>query len=179
MKKVLPIAAFLAAAALIYAFALRPTSSHAQTGGDLKWYTWDEAVAASKKNPKKIMVDVYTDWCGWCKRMDATTFQDDNVKEYLAKNFYPVKLDAEQKEDIEFNGHTFKFQPSGRRGAHELAISLLSGRMSYPSIVYLSESFEIITVAPGYKTAEVIMKDLRFVGDNIYKTKTWDQYLNE
>ena len=178
MNKFLPVAAFLLVAVLIYSFALSPSrpGSAADTEGELKWYTWEEAVAANKKEPRKIMVDVYTDWCGWCKRMDATTFTDETVSNYMKKNFYPVKLDAEQEEDIVFNGTTFKFQPYGRRGAHELAIQLLNGRMSYPSIVYLNEKFEIITVSPGYKMPEDIMKELRFVGDEIYKTTTWEQY---
>ncbi|MBK7407821.1 MAG: DUF255 domain-containing protein [Saprospirales bacterium] len=182
MKKVLPLVAILVIGALIYAFVPRPSdASTTQTSavvadGELKWYSWEEAVAANKKEPKKILVDVYTDWCGWCKRMDATTFQDEMVKDFLRKNFYTVKLDAEQKEDIVFDGNTFKFQPYGKRGAHELAIQLLNGRMSYPSIVYLNEAFEIITVSPGYKMPEDIMKELHFVGDEVYKNQTWDQF---
>ncbi|MBK6905222.1 MAG: DUF255 domain-containing protein [Saprospirales bacterium] len=178
MKKVLPVVAFLLVAVLIYSFVLRPSQPAVSAGGegDLKWHTWEEAVAANKKEPRKILVDVYTDWCGWCKRMDATTFQDQTVMDYLKKNFYAVKLDAEQKEDIVFDGNTFKFQAYGRRGAHELAIQLLNGRLSYPSIVYLNEKFEIITVSPGYKMPDDIMKELHFVGDNVYKTKTWDEF---
>ncbi|MCB9283952.1 MAG: DUF255 domain-containing protein [Lewinellaceae bacterium] len=180
MKKVLPLVAFIALGALVYSFVLRPssttTSATATDDGELKWYSWEEAVAANKKEPRKILVDVYTDWCGWCKRMDATTFQDETVQDYLKKNFYAVKFDAEQKEDIVYDGYTFKFKPYGRRGAHELAIQLLNGRMSYPSIVYLNENFEIITVSPGYKMPDDIMKELHFVSDEAYKSKTWDEF---
>lgn len=182
MKKVLPVVALLLVAGLVFAFVQRPSqspessTSQVAAEGDLKWYSWEEAVEANKKQPKKILVDVYTDWCGWCKRMDATTFSDQTVKDYLNKHFYAVKFDAEQKEDIVYDGHTFKFQPYGRRGAHELAIQLLNGRMSYPSVVYLNESFEIITVSPGYKMPDDIMKELHFVGDEIYKEKTWSDY---
>jgi len=175
MKKVLAVAFFLILAVLVYAFAIRPSGAAPSADG-LKWYTWEEAVAANQKEPRKIMVDVYTDWCGWCKRMDATTFQDPTVMKYLNEHFYPVKLNAEQKEDIVFQGATFKFQPYGRRGAHELAIQLLNGRMSYPSVVYLNEKFEIITVSPGYKMPDDIMKELHYVGDEIYMTQTWAQY---
>ena len=181
MKKVLPVFALILLAGLVYAFVSRPeaattSATSAISEGDLKWYTWEEAVAANAKQPKKILVDVYTDWCGWCKKMDATTFKDEAVMAYLRENFYPVKFDAEQKEDVVFNGYTFKFQPYGRRGAHELAIQLLNGRMSYPSIVYLNEKFEIITVSPGFKQAGDIMKELHFVGDEVYKDKTWAEY---
>lgn len=142
----------------------------------VNWMSWEEATAQPNEEKRKYIVDLYTDWCGWCKKMDATTFKDETVMAYLRENFYPVKFDAEQKEDLVFNGHTFKFQPYGRRGAHELAIQLLNGRMSYPSIVYLNEEFEIITVSPGFKQPGDIMKELHFVGKEIYKDKTWAEY---
>ena len=81
---------------------------------EVKWLSWNEAaeLAATEKNPKKIFVDIYTDWCGWCKKMDKDTFQNAEVAAYMAKNFYMVKLDGEGKEDIEFKGKVFKFVPS-------------------------------------------------------------------
>ena len=128
----------------------------------IQWMTWDDAVAATKGSPKKIMVDVYTDWCGWCKRMDATTFKDPKVAAYVEANFYAVKFDAEQTEDIVYDGNTFSFQRAGRRGVHQLAASLLDNRLSYPSIVYLNGDMERIMISPGYKDADAILKELKF-----------------
>ena len=42
----------------------------------INWMSFEEAIARSKEDPKHIFVDVYTDWCGWCKKMDASTFVD-------------------------------------------------------------------------------------------------------
>ena len=42
----------------------------------VKWYTIEEADALMKTDPKPIFVDAYTDWCGWCKRLDKDTFSD-------------------------------------------------------------------------------------------------------
>ena len=63
---------------------------------EVKWMTWEEAAAANDKQPKKIFVDVYTNWCGWCKKMDASTFKETDVVKILNEKFYPVKLNAEQ-----------------------------------------------------------------------------------
>ena len=62
-------------------------------------------LSLTEENPKKIFIDVYTDWCGWCKRMDNTTFKDSVMVKFLNDNFYCVKLNAEQKEDIKSSNH--------------------------------------------------------------------------
>lgn len=147
--------------------------------GDLKWYTWEEAVAAAKKEPRKIFVDVYTDWCGWCKVMDKKTFPVPEVKSYIEANFYPVKLDAEQKEDIIWNGNTFSWRPAGRNGINMLAYSLLEGKTSYPTIVYLNEKFERIMISPGYKTPEQFLPELKFAAEEHYTTQSWEEYKNK
>ena len=142
------------------------------------WMTWDEAVEKQKTEPRKIIVDVYTDWCGWCKKMDASTFRDEAVESYLGEKFYAVKLDAEQKEDIIFNGETFKYvKPEGaRRGVHTLAYALLDGKMSYPTVVYLDENYARIMVSPGFKQAPDMLKELKFAGEEHYKTQKWEEY---
>jgi thioredoxin-related protein len=144
--------------------------------GELKWYSWEEAVAACEKEPRKIFVDVYTDWCGWCKVMDKKTFPIPAVKSYIEENFYPVKLDAEQKEDIVWNGNTFSWRPAGRNGINMLAYSLLEGKTSYPTIVYLNEKFERIMISPGYKTPEQFLPELKFAAEEHYTSMTWEEY---
>ena len=75
---------------------------------EVKWMSWEEAAAANDKQPKKIFVDVYTNWCGWCKKMDASTFKEADVVKILNEKFYPVKLNAEQKESIFWRDVEFK-----------------------------------------------------------------------
>ncbi len=145
---------------------------------DINWISWEEAVQLSKSDaqPKKIFVDVYTDWCGWCKKMDKNTFQHPEVSKYMQKNFYMVKMDAEGKDPIEYQGKTFKFVPSGRRGYHELAAALLQGRMSYPTVVFLDEQLNMLSPVPGYQQVEPFMQIAKYFGENIYKDKDWESY---
>jgi thioredoxin-related protein len=175
MKKILTAALLLSAFALFTAFLPAP-----QENNTIKWYSWEEAVALSQKNPKKMMIDVYTDWCGWCKRMDKTTFEDAQVAEYVNKNFYAVKLNAEQRADIQFNGETFKFVETGNgKGIHTLAYSLLDGKMGYPSLVYLNEKFERIMISPGFKETPDLLTELRFAAEEAYNKKSWETYKSE
>lgn len=152
-------------------------SINIQAQTSIKWMTWEEAQAANKKTPKKIFVDVYTDWCGWCKRMDATTFTDAKVIESINKNYYAVKFNAEQRADINFNGKVYKFiESNGGRGYHELAGFLMQNRMSYPTSVYLDEKLNLLSPVPGYQDAATMQMILNYFGSNIYLTTNWEDY---
>jgi thioredoxin-related protein len=143
----------------------------------LNWISFEEAVALQAKEPRKILIDVYTDWCGWCKKMDKYTYTDESVINNLAKNYYLVRFNAEQKEDITFRDKVFKFKTEYK--SHELAVSLLNGQMSYPSTVFLDEDMNMLTVVPGYLTPKDINPILVYFGENIYKTKNWKEYESE
>lgn len=142
--------------------------------GQVKWMTFEEAVEQSKKEKKKIFIDVYTDWCGYCKVMDKNTFNDPEVARILNENFYPVKFNAEQREDVEFDGHVFRFVPAGRY--HELAASLLNNKLSYPTVVFLTENFEMIQPLPGYRKAEEFHMIVQYIGEDHFKSKTWQEF---
>ena len=92
MKK-LTISLFAIATALVFT-GMRPVTDPAE-GSGVKWLTFEEAVEKSKTEKRKIFIDVYTDWCGWCKVMDKNTFNDPEVAKLLNEKFYPVKFNAE------------------------------------------------------------------------------------
>jgi thioredoxin-related protein len=143
----------------------------------VKWYTIEEAMTLTQKQPRKIVIDVYTGWCKWCKVMDTATFHNPVVAGYLNKKFYPVKFNAEQKEDVVFQGKTYKFVPDGGRGYNELAATLLNGNMGYPSIVFLDEKGQMIQPMQGYIKAKQFDQILKFLGEEMYKTQKWEDFL--
>jgi len=167
-----------------YAFTAAPVpdSLEATTGRNVKWMTWDEAVKAAKadkaagKTPKKVFVDIYTNWCGWCKKMDAETFEQPKVSAYLNKNFYPVKFNAEQKESIVFDGKTFKYVAQGRRGYHELAAALLAGKMSYPTVIFLNEDFQLLQRIPGYLNIPTFDMIMHYLAEDHYTKTPWAEF---
>ena len=142
----------------------------------IKWMSWTEAVEANAKNPKKIFVDVYTDWCGWCKRMDQSTFKDSAVVATMNANFYAVKLNAEQKESIFWRDMEFKWIEGGRNGFNSLALELLDRQMSFPSFVMLDKEFARISISPGYKEPPALLKELKYAYEELYRTMSWEEY---
>ena len=157
-------------------FLVTFTFSNAQ---EINWLTIEEAEIANKKEPRKILIDVYTDWCGWCKKMDATTFKDKETVEYLNQKFYCVKLDGEEKDTLTFKGVEFNFIKQGRRGYNELAAGFLQGKMSYPSLVFLNEDFVVLQAIKGFRTAKELLPIAIYLGDDIYKNTQWAEYVNE
>ncbi|MFM7216959.1 MAG: thioredoxin family protein [Bacteroidota bacterium] len=149
----------------------------AQEPGEIHWMTWQEAMMARKDQPRKIFIDMYTHWCGWCKKMDASTFHDSVVAANISKHFYAVKFDAETRDSLDYRGDRFGYRPDFK--VNELAAVLLNGQMSYPTVVYLDEELNLITPVPGYMTAEQILPILTFFGEDIYKNKTWEEYSEE
>lgn len=169
MKKVL--------IALVFLVSL-PIFGNAQK---INWMTFQEAIESNKTTPKKIFIDVYTDWCGWCKKMDQTTFVNKDIVEYINKNYYAVKLNAEMSDTIVFSGYTFVNQGStnGRKGTHQLAVALLQGKMSYPSYVFMNEDAQLLTVAPGYRGADDFMPLLKYFGSDAYLNEKYNDFLNK
>lgn len=145
-------------------------------GEGVQWMTIEEAQAAVQKHPKKVLIDVYTDWCGWCKRMDATTYTNPEIIRYINENFYAVKFDAEDRSTINFNGKEYKYVPQSPRGYNELAAQILNGQMSYPTVCYFDETLNQITAVPGYQDAKGLEKILNFISTDSYKTTDWEKY---
>jgi thioredoxin-related protein len=143
-----------------------------KTAEGIQWITIEEAYSRIQKEPRKVLIDVYTDWCGWCKVMDRETFTDKAVAAYIHKNYYAVKLDAEQKAAITLGNK--KFVSQGR--THELALALTNNQPSYPTTVFLDDQFQMIQPLPGYMKAKEFHEVITFIGGNHYKKEAFENY---
>jgi len=144
---------------------------------EIKWLSLEKAITLNKAHPKKILVDVYTNWCYYCKVMDKNTYSNPKIIAYINTNFYPVKFNGEQKENLNFDGKDYKYISSGKRGYHEFAAALLNGKLSYPTTVFFDDKAQVITRLPGYLDAKNYEPVLVFIAENYYTTKNWDVFL--
>jgi thioredoxin-related protein len=143
---------------------------------EIKWYSFNEIENLQQTAPKKVFMDVFTDWCGWCKKMDANTFTHPTIVKLMNKYFYAVKLDAEAGDVINYKGTAYKKQNEAKRTPNDFASLMLNGKMSYPTTVYLDEALNSFGPVPGYLEPKIMEKILTFYGENIYKQKTWADF---
>ncbi|OWY19764.1 DUF255 domain-containing protein [Sphingobacteriales bacterium UPWRP_1] len=148
----------------------------------INWIGIEELEAKMKQEPRKVVVDLYTDWCGWCKRMDKATFQHPDVADYINKNFYAVKFNAENPNTISFNGKQWEFMQNGRRGTNRLAATLIlgenaTGRIGYPTIAFMDENLQRINAFPGYKTPDKFEALMKYIAQNEYKKQSLEQFM--
>jgi len=165
---------------IVLALSLMAIAVQAQ---EINWITMDEALAAQKENPKKIVVDVYADWCGPCKMMDRNTFTNEDVIQYINENFYAVKFDAEGTEEVNYQGHQFtnpeyKEGKRGRNSTHQFTRALQV--RGYPSMVYFDEKGALIQAVPGYQAPQQLEIYLKMIATDDYKeitsAESWQNY---
>jgi thioredoxin-related protein len=153
---------------------IRGPASPAQPGargvpgdGKLAWNELEPALAEAKRANKPLLVDVYTDWCGWCRRMDKTTYGNAEVRDYVARSFVPARVNAEddaRRATYEGEERTY------RQFADRFRIT------GYPTTLFLAPDGTLITQLPGYVKPQTFLTVLRYVAEGHYRTRSWDAY---
>jgi len=130
----------------------------------LKTYTFEEAEKLSKENPKPVVVFIHTSWCNYCKMMQNSSFTNPEIISLLNTDFYFIPLDAESKEPILFNNHTFQYIPNGQNtGIHELATALatINSQVIYPTLTILQSDFSIVFQKHSYLNDKELLAILK------------------
>lgn len=125
------------------------TSSSFSTGESTSsnqpaWLSLSEGLAKANSCGKPIVVDVYTSWCGYCKKMDREVFSSPVVAPYLAENFVCVRINAED-------------------GGEGQAFAQKQGITAFPTSVFLDSQGRILSQLVGFKPAEAFLKKLHQV----------------
>ncbi len=164
--------------ALIVLSAFKPSVEVDKT---INWITLDEALELQKKEPRKIMMDVYTNWCGPCKLLDKNTFQNEDVVDYVNKHYYAVKFNAEGNSIVNYDGKTFtnpnydEAKAKRRNGVHQFARFLRVN--AYPSILFFDENANLITPVTGYIEPQGLELYLKLFKSDKHKTiKSQDEF---
>lgn len=130
---------------------------------EVNWMSFEEMQVAYAKAPRPILVDLYTNWCGWCKVMDKNTYQNKQVATYINEKYYAVKFDAESKAEVVFNGRKYGY--NAKYKTHDLAVELSFGQLSYPNTVFLADIKARPAPLAGYMKPKEIEAPLRYFAE--------------
>jgi thioredoxin-related protein len=168
MQKVLILPVILFSAVVISAF--RPGKEKEK----LNWITIEEAEAKYKAEARPILVDLYTDWCGWCKVMDKKTYSNQQLIKYLNEKYYVVKFNAERRDAITWKGKKYEFNSAYK--THQLAIELTSGQLSYPTTIFMPDINDTPQTIAGMLEIKEMELITKYFGEKKYGSVAFDDY---
>jgi thioredoxin-related protein len=146
----------------------------------INWLTWEKAQELHKDNEKKFFVDIYTEWCQWCDKMEKSTLSEPSIVNYINENYYPIRFDAEDKSEIIYKNKVFKpIKSFGKRPTHELAIEIMSGNIGYPTIVFIDEDLKVIQPIQGYQDVKTFKMIMTYFAGNYYREIRWKPYVKQ
>ncbi|ULQ56740.1 DUF255 domain-containing protein [Flavihumibacter rivuli] len=155
-------------ASLFFTCAQKPTEK------GIRWMTLGEVETVWNANPRPVLIDLYTDWCGWCKVMDKRTYANGKVAAYLQDKFYPIKLNAETRDAVKWMGKEYAFNKG--YNTNEIALYLTRGQLSYPTTVIIPAPGEEPQAIPGFLNPSEIEPILKYFGEGAYKTMAFPDY---
>ncbi len=146
----------------------------------INWMTIQEIEAAQKEAPKPVLVDLYTSWCVWCSKMKESTYTDPGLVQYINQNFYATRFDAEADVNVVLKEQEYPLITINNRKVHKLAWEwgAKNNRIGYPTIVVLDNNLDKLEAFPGFKDADAMNSLVKYYGEGIYKSKSWQDYLS-
>jgi thioredoxin-related protein len=135
---------------------------------EIEWMSYDEGMAKAKKEDKHVLIDFYTTWCGWCKKMDKTTFQDAAVVKAVSDNMIAIKINAESNSPVVHE-------------AQKITERELSGKIfgvrGFPTYWFVDPKGQRLFPVPGYRSATDFLDLVEYVGESHYKKASFAAFI--
>jgi len=150
--------------------AAMAVSLESASAKEIAWLSYDSGLAKAKAESKAVVIDFFTTWCGWCKKMDATTFRDSAVVAAFNKNFIGVRVNGDA---------TSSFLTREGERMSERSFTQAVGVRGFPTYWFLDSEGKGVRGVSGYMSAEVFMSNLKWVAGRHYKTMSYDNYVKK
>lgn len=166
-NKIIPILAIALVMVITY-LAINANGNSKSTDERTKGKSFEEVLKMAQKDKKKVIINVYTDWCSWCKKMEKDTYPDSEVQREIKRNYYLYRLNGESKETVEYDGRKWT----------KAELTAAFGIRGFPATIFLHPNSKPITVLPGYVDAKTFANILKFIGDDLYTKMTFEEFMS-
>ena len=167
MQKLKPVLFFCL---IIFCSATLKTGSNEK----IQWLKIDEVSIKVKEQSKPVLIDLYTDWCYWCKVMDKKTYTNSKVIDYINGHFYSVKVNAETKDAVNWKDKTYIY--NNKYQINDFALFLTYGQASFPTTVIIADENSAPILVAGYLGPKELEPILKYFGEGAYKTKFFPEF---
>ena len=140
----------------------------------IQWLTIAEVNDKMKNEPRPVLIDLYTNWCYWCKVMDKKTYNNNKVIAYINENFYAIKLNAESREPIEWGNKKYIY--NARNKVNDFALYLTNGQLGFPTTVIFPQIEKEPAAVPGFMAPKEMEGILKYFGEGSYKTQNYQEF---
>lgn len=135
----------------------------------LNWLSYNEGLTLAEKENKYVLINFYTDWCGYCKKMDREAYSDKEIIKTISQNFVTIKINAEAESKVVENGKEIT----------ERELAKLYQVSGYPTIWFLESDRKRIAPLPGYVPPQQFKIVLNYIGEGWYKSISFEEYLEK
>jgi thioredoxin-related protein len=140
----------------------------------INWLSFEQMQEAYAKNPRPILIDLYTSWCGWCREMDRTTYSNDKVIAYINEHYYAVRYNAESTDSVVFNNKKFGYNK--RYKTNEVAMYLSFEQFEYPNTIFLAGINARPAPLSGYMKPKELEAPLKYFAERKNEQQTFVEF---
>ncbi|HHS50580.1 MAG TPA: DUF255 domain-containing protein [candidate division Zixibacteria bacterium] len=152
---------------IVFVLASMAFTASAAEDSAWKWLDFAEAYPLAMSEGKHLVINFYSLGCGWCRRMDNSTFKDTTVLGILDEGFIGAKLNIASNRRIDW---------MGRQLAEREIAAIFAGR-GVPYTTFIDTTGEVVAALPGYVDAQQFTTILQYVGGYWYRDLTFQEYL--
>lgn len=140
----------------------------------INWLSLEEVNLKMTAEPRPVLIDLYTNWCYWCKVMDRKTYNNPKVISYINTHFYAVKLNAETKDTVVWDNKSYTFNLDDK--INNFALYATQGQLEFPNTIIFPKAQNQPASIPGFMEPKEIEVILKYFGDGNYKSQNFSEF---
>jgi thioredoxin-related protein len=167
---------FIKLVLVVYLHLIMSSSLFSQINS-VKWHNLDQLDILQAKKPRKVIIEIYSKDCEWCKKFESEVLTNPVINSYINQYYYMVKVDVFDKSSLRFKNKELL----STNGFNPLTAEYLKNNtpLSFPTQLFFDEQLNFLNFLKGYNTAPNFEMAITYFGENYYKSTNWNIFIKE